>query len=228
MKIYLVLIILVGLLQACVIQPPPRPNDPYYSPVIKGSDRKPNLQQGSIYQDGFGLSFYGDRKASRIGDVISIELDERTVSSKSAGTTITKDSKINFNENGDGNTLLGTNPTLKGLSLATNLDQGREFEGASAADQSNSLQGSISVTVVDVFPNGNLVVRGEKWITLNQGDEYIRVEGILRPEDVSPVNSAPSSKLANSRISYGGTGSLSSVQEPGWLTKAFNSIFWPF
>ncbi len=155
-------------------------------------------------------------------------MNERTVSSKSAGTSITKDTTISFNEDSSGNTLLGTNPTFKNLSLLTNLDQGREFEGEAEADQSNSLQGNISVTVVDVFPNGNLVVRGEKWITLNQGDEYIRVEGILRPEDISPLNTVSSSKLANSRISYGGTGSMASSQTPGWLSKVFYSIFWPF
>ena len=228
MKRIMILLVPGLLLHACVIQPPPRPGDPYYSPVLAASTRQPGTEQGSIYQAGYGIALYGDRKASRIGDVITIELDERTVSSKSAGTSITKDAKVNFNEDSAGNTLLGVNPSFKNLSLPTTIDQSREFEGESGADQSNSLQGSISVTVVDIYPNGNLLVRGEKWITLNQGDEYIRVAGILRPEDISPLNTAPSAKLANARISYGGTGSLADAQEPGWLTKAFNSIFWPF
>lgn len=227
MKILLALT-LTTFCTACVIQPPPRANDPYYSPVLASSQRVAASQQGSTYQDGYGLSLYGDRKARRIGDVITIDLSERTVSSKSAGTTITKDAKVAFNEDSDGNTVLGTNPSFKNLSFATNLDQSREFEGDAAADQSNSLQGSISVTVVDVFPNGNLVVRGEKWITLNQGDEFIRVSGILRPEDITPLNTVASSKLADARISYGGTGALASSQEQGWLSKVFNSIFWPF
>lgn len=218
----------IVVLQACVIQPPPRPDDPYYSPVLASSPQVPQTEPGSLFQAGYELMLYGDRKARRVGDVITIELNERTVSSKSAGTTITKDSQVDFNEDSDGNTLLGTNPTFKNLSLATSVDQSREFEGEAEADQSNSLQGSISVTVVDVFPNGNLVVRGEKWITLNQGDEFIRVSGILRPEDISPTNTASSSKLANARISYGGTGSLASSQKPGWVTRIFNSIFWPF
>ena len=224
MKGLLIVLFSMLVLQACVIQPPPRPDDPYYSPVLAASQRTPSPQQGSIYQDGYGLALYGDRKARHVGDVITIVLNERTVSSKSAGTTITKDSTADFNDG----TLLGTVTSFKNLTLPTDIEQKREFEGDAAADQSNSLQGSISVTVVDVFPNGNLVVRGEKWITLNQGDEFIRVSGILRPEDISPQNSVSSSKLANSRISYGGTGALASSQSPGWLTKVFNSIFWPF
>lgn len=228
MNIRWVLVVAATVLTGCVIQPAPHPNDPFYSPVVATSPPVPATEVGSLYRDGYTLTLYGDRKARRVGDIITIELNERTVSSKSAGTSITKDTSIGFNEDSGGNTLLGTNPTFKNLALPTNIDQGREFEGGAEADQSNSLQGNITVTVVDVFPNGNLVVRGEKWITLNQGDEYIRVSGILRPEDISPTNTVGSSKLANARISYGGTGSMASSQKPGWITKIFNSIYWPF
>ena len=228
MKGLLILLLCTIVLQACVIQPPPHPDDPYYSPVLSASSRAQPTEQGSLYKEGYGLSLYGDRKARHIGDIITVVLNERTVSSKSAGTTITKDTSVDFNEDSSGNTLLGTNPSFKNLTLPTNIEQNREFEGEAEADQSNSLQGNISVTVVDVFPNGNLVVRGEKWITLNQGDEFIRVSGIIRPEDISPINTISSAKLANARISYGGTGALANSQEPGWLTKIFNSMFWPF
>ena len=228
MKGTFIVLVLAITLQACVIQAPPQPDDPYYAPVLATSMRSPASQQGSLYQEGYNLALYGDRKARQIGDVVTIVLSERTVSSKSAGTSITKDASVDFNEDADGNTLLGTNPSFKNLTLPTSVEQSREFEGGAEADQSNSLQGNISVTVVDVFPNGNLVVRGEKWITLNQGDEFIRISGIIRPEDISPTNMVSSSKLANARISYGGTGSLANSQEPGWLSKFFNSVFWPF
>jgi len=213
---------------ACVIQAPPRPDDPYYSPVLATSMRSPSSEQGSMYKDGYGVALYGDRKAQRIGDVITVVLNERTVSSKSAGTSITKDSSIEFIGDTGGSTLLGTNPSFKNMDLDTNLEQNREFEGEAEAEQSNSLQGNISLTVVDVFPNGNLVVRGEKWISLNNGNEFIRVSGILRPEDISATNAVSSSKLANARISYGGTGAFASSQEQGWITRLFNSVFWPF
>jgi hypothetical protein len=82
------------------------------------------------------------------------------------------------------------------------------FAGEASSNQSNSLSGSIAVQVSRVLPNGNLVVQGEKWIELNQGDEYIRLRGIIRPEDVSPTNTIPSTLVADARISYGGTGAL--------------------
>ena len=227
MKVYIGLALAL-LCSGCVIQAPPQPNDPYYSPVVTPSQRQPVATAGSIYRDGYGLSLYGDRKAHRIGDVITIVLNERTVSSKSSSTSIVKDNDISFNEDSDGNTILGTSPTFKGLSLPTDVQQERDFSGEAEADQSNSLQGNITVTVTDVLPNGNLVVRGEKWLTLNRGEEFIRISGIVRPTDVSQDNTVSSTKLADARIMYSGTGALASSQDMGWLSKFFNSVFWPF
>ena len=78
-----------------------------------------------------------------------------------------------------------------------------------------------------VVINGNLLVRGEKWIMLNNGNEYIRITGLVRPEDVSSENSVSSQRVANARIHYGGTGDLANTQEQGWLTSFFNGPWWP-
>jgi flagellar L-ring protein precursor FlgH len=102
-----------------------------------------------------------------------------------------------------------------------------DFEGDARANQSNNLVGNISVTVIHVLPNNNLVVRGEKWLTLNNGDEYIRLTGIVRPADVNPANEVVSTKIANARIQYSGTGAFSRAQTQGWLGKFFNSKWWP-
>jgi len=93
---------------------------------------------------------------------------------------------------------------------------------------SNSLSGNITVTVHDIMPNGTLVVRGEKWLTLNQGEEYIRVSGMVRPQDIGQDNSVPSTKLADARIEYAGTGSVSDTNVTGWMTRFFISPLWPF
>jgi flagellar L-ring protein precursor FlgH len=90
------------------------------------------------------------------------------------------------------------------------------------------LQGAIAVQVAKVLPNGNLVVQGEKWIKLNQGDEFIQLRGIIRPEDISPLNTIPSSLVADARISYGGTGIIEEANTPGWLTRFFTSPLNPF
>jgi len=210
----------------CMTNEKPHAGDPYYAPTISAAQAMPQRTDGSLYQDSYGLALFNDRKAHFVGDIITIKLSENTVSKKSATVNVKKDNATKFNS-GDG-TLLGSDPTLKGLSLATNIAQNRNFNGDAGADQSNSLQGNITVTVAEIMPNGNLIVRGEKWMTLNRGDEFIRISGIVRPDDVAPDNTVLSTRLANAKISYSGTGTLADSQNMGWLSKFFNSGWWPF
>lgn len=217
----LLMVLLAG---GCVVNPPARPGDPYYAPTASVTQPTPAATAGSLYQGSRGMSLYTDAKARNVGDIITIVLTERTVSSKSSGVNITKDSETSL----PGGTLFGMTPTLDGNPFDTNISQNRDFAGDAGADQRNSLSGNIAVTVADVLPNGNLVVRGEKWMTLNRGDEFIRVSGILRPEDISPQNTASSTRLANAQISYSGSGELANSQSMGWLSRFFNSAYWPF
>jgi flagellar L-ring protein precursor FlgH len=112
--------------------------------------------------------------------------------------------------------------------LNMGLDSTSSFGGEASSTQNNSLLGSIAVQVSQVLPNGNLMIQGEKWIQINQGDEYIRLRGIIRPEDLSAANSIPSTLVADARISYGGTGPLEESNTPGWLTRFFMSPMMPF
>ncbi len=210
-------------LQGCASSNKPVPNDPYYAPTVSSAGTLPQRTEGSLFQQAYGLSLFDDRKALRVGDIITIQLSERTVSRKSSGVSVTKDSSANF----DAGPILGRVPTLNGRTLETAVGQKRDFSGDADADQSNSLQGNITVTVAEVLPNGNLVVRGEKWMTLNRGDEFIRISGIVRPDDISPSNTVVSTRLANAKISYSGTGTLADSQSMGWLARFFNSEFWP-
>ncbi len=216
----------VMFLSGCLASNSPKPGDPYYAPTISAAQAMPQRTEGSLYQDSYGLSLFGDRKAHFVGDVITITLSENTVSKKSSNVNVKKDDSVVFNS-GAG-TLLGMDPSASKVNLATNVAQNRKFGGNSGADQSNSLQGNITVTVAEIMPNGNLVVRGEKWMTLNSGDEFIRISGIVRPDDVAPDNTILSTRLANAKISYSGTGSLADSQKMGWLAKFFNSPIWPF
>lgn len=201
----------------------PMADDPAYAPTIAANMPVPQRTEGSLYQDTYGMNLFNDRKAHFVGDVITVTLSERTVSRKSSGVNTSKNSGVEFNAG----PLLGVNPTFKGNELTTNLEQDRTFNGNADADQSNSLQGNITVTVAEILPNGNLVVRGEKWITLNRGDEFIRISGIVRAEDIAPDNTILSTRLANAKISYSGTGELAETQRMGWLSRFFNSAIWP-
>jgi flagellar L-ring protein precursor FlgH len=124
--------------------------------------------------------------------------------------------------------LMGQIPTFNGITMDTDFKSDLEFKGEAEADLSNRLQGDISVTVVDVFPNGTLSIRGEKWITLNRGDEYIRISGLVRPDDVTPENTVLSTKIAHAQITYSGEGDIANSQRMGWLGNFFNSPIWPF
>ncbi len=228
----MVLVLLSIALSACGSQINVRPDDPQYAPVVVATAPKPQPQEGSLYLDNHGLALFGNTNNHRVGDIVTILLDERTISSKSTGVVIDKEASVSLLENGAG-TVLGKDTTKKlpligNVTIPTNAAQSREFAGDASADQSNRLQGSISVTITDIMPNGNLVIRGEKWMTLNRGDEYIRISGILRKEDVTLQNTVSSTKLANARISYSGTGDLANSQRMGWLSRFFNSEYWPF
>lgn len=215
---------LFGLLTGCVITEPAKPNDPAYAPIVTATSAMPVPNRGGIYRPDYSVSLFEDRRAMRVGDILSVILSERTQSSKTADTEITKENSISF---GTGN-VLGAAPSIGGVNFSTEVAQDRELLGEASSDQSNSLSGSIAVTVADILPNGLLVVRGEKWMTLNNGQEFIRVKGLVRPEDVQPDNSVMSTKLADARITYSGTGDLADVNKQGWAAKFFNSEYWPF
>ena len=152
-------------------------------------------------------------------------MSEKTQAKKNAKTELKKENETNL----DAVTGLGGVPvSINGESLQFGISQDSNFKGDAKADQGNSLSGNISVHVLRVLPNGNLMIRGEKWLTLNNGDEYIRLTGVIRSKDINSNNTILSNKVANARIQYAGTGSFADANEQGWLVKFFNSTWWPF
>lgn len=215
--------------QGCTIGPDAKPGDAAYAPVAAPAMLPQAPNQGGIYRAENigsigGLSLFEDKRARRIGDVITVVLTESTTSSKKADTAIQKNDKINI----DAGVVLGAQPKLGGVNMSTSVNPQRNFDGAATSDQSNRLQGSIAVMVADVMPNGLLEVRGEKWMTLNRGEEFIRLRGYVRPEDVLPDNTVPSTKIADVRITYSGSGELAEANKQGWLSRFFSSQYWPF
>ena len=220
-QILVLLSLAVGCAQTRIIVQP----DPQYAPVdLNAMEFKPE-PNGSIFQTGRSVRLFEDNKAFRIGDVLSVTLLEATNASKSAETNTEKEDEADIGAS----LLFGSDgPTVNGnLVLNSEFDAEREFSGKGDSAQSNSLEGEIAVTVVDVLPSGNLVVRGEKIIGLNQGSEFIRISGLVRPQDVSTDNIVVSTKLANSRIFYGGGGSIAESNTKGWLSRFFDSPVFP-
>lgn len=211
----------IGLLNACTTFHDPAANDPQYAPKYPTVKKPTPNSAGSLFASGGYQALFDDTVAKRIGDIINVRLNESTVSKKSANTNIAKDTENTMS----GSIALGREIT--GLGNAggeiTNLSNSSDFAGSAGSDQSNSLQGNIAVTIAEVLPNGSFVVRGEKWMRLNQGDEFIRITGLIRPFDVDADNSIDSTRIANARITYGGTGAIADSNRIGWLAKFFNS-----
>lgn len=206
-------------------KPPVQANDPSFAPVVPNIPREHIAEDGALFKPYMANSLYSDVTARRVGDIITVTLRENTNATKSAGTTTSKETGVDVQPIIG---LGGNAVNIGGESIQLGVNAANEFAGDAQANQRNSLSGAISVTVVDVLPNQNLVIRGEKWLTLNQGDEYIRLTGIIRPADISPENEIVSTKVANARIQYSGTGSFARAQEKGWLTQFFASQYWPF
>lgn len=197
-----------------------RSDDPYYTPVYPNGINPSQAPTGGIYQAGMGDVFFGDQKASKVGDILTINLNETTTSTKANAATVSKSSSATIE-----------NPTVLGTELNVDTvvpEQGTDFSGNASANQNNSLNGTISVTVFRTYPNGLLAVRGEKWLRLNQGDEYIRFSGVVRKQDISPDNTVDSERVADARITYSGTGDVASGSEQGWVSRLINSRNMPY
>lgn len=217
--------LLMALLNACSATRIEVLPDPQYAPVDMKSEQFQPPTNGSIFQTGRSVRLFEDNKAFRVGDLLSITLSESTNASKSAATNTGKDDDVDISATA----ILGRIPTYNDNPFLTNsLSAERGFAGSGDSAQSNSLNGEISVMVTDILPNGTLVVRGEKIIGLNQGSEFIRLSGLVRPQDVSADNVVLSTKLANSRIYYGGGGVVAEANSRGWLSRFFDSPVFPF
>jgi flagellar L-ring protein precursor FlgH len=173
---------------------------------------------GAIFQAANGYApLTSGTRAAMVGDVLTIALVERTEATKSSTASTDRSGNIGL-----------APPTTGPLSLFgasdAALSGGGKFDGKGAAAQSNALQGEISVTIAAVYPNGTMLVRGEKLVTLNRGDEHVRIAGIVRAADIGPDNRIASTRVADARITYSGTGEIARASRQGWLNRFFSML----
>ncbi|WP_099604067.1 flagellar basal body L-ring protein FlgH [Stenotrophomonas maltophilia] len=214
----------VALLGGCVIAGDVRPY-PAMAPIQPIMPPQAAPTAGAIYAAGPTLQLYSDRRARDVGDLLTITLLENTTAQTSANTATNKESNLSLGTP----SILGAPVTLGGKDILSATAKGaRDFTGKGNSAQSNRLQGSVTVTVIQRLPNGNLVVQGQKNLRLNQGDELVQVQGIVRPGDISQDNTIPSSRVTEARIVYGGRGPVAQSNAMGWLSRFFNSGLTPF
>jgi len=227
MRIILTLTLIGGLGACSVVPPKPLAHSQGFEPVFPTSrpaDSAPAT--GGIYVAQQSDSWFGRGRHYRVGDVITVLLNESTQAARTQNSDLSREST---------NSML---PSSLGASLANrtginmlndiNLSENKVTnKGTGNAGQQASLTGSVAVSVVNILPNGNLVIRGEKQLALSEGTEVIQVAGIIRPDDIAPNNTVQSRRLAHAQIAYRGTGDLAAATRPGWGTSALMKL-WPF
>ena len=240
-------LLLTGMLTGCATVTDKPRHSAEFAPVRPMPIAKSPINNGSIYQLDGSESLFDDIKPHRVGDILTVKLQESTNASKSASSDAKKEGALALGQNftiggktpgvdeatGDStpvniSLLPGHSASrIRVPSLSTTMDNSHEFKGSGKSSQSNSFQGDITVTVVEVLPNKNLVVRGEKRLTINQGEEYIRFSGIVRPADIAEDNTIVSTKVADTTITYTGAGMVANANESGFASSVLFK-FWPF
>ena len=211
------------LLAGCATTPPAsvhqpmtaRPAPPAVSALANGS-----IYQGQNTAQGYAFRpLFEDRHARAVGDVLTININETTAASKKSGSSASRAGSSGMSVSSlfglPGKSLLGSN--LEANSSST-------FDGKGDSASNNAFTGIITVTVVEVLPNGNLLVSGEKQIGINQGSEFVRFSGIVNPTTISSANAVSSTQVADARIEYRGNGYIDEAQTMGWLSRFFLSF----
>lgn len=210
--------LIVALLAACNSAPK---RDMEYA-AVPPADIPPLPEgNGSIYQAGFERSWFENVRARRVGDILVVNLVEDTEAKHTNSGTVSRDSNTSI-----------TNPTLFGreisFDLGTSMGSNTDFSGDADNTQNNEFTGSVSVMVTELLSNGYMKVRGEKRIGMTGGNEYVKVSGIIRPEDIDLNNTVDSTKVADATLVYIGDGQTAKATQMGWLAKFFISAIMPF
>ena len=174
---------------------------------------------GTIYQAASYRPLFEDRRARHVGDVLTIVINEKTQAAKQASSNASKDNSVDASISGVAGIPL---KTLQGLGVTA--ESASQYADKSAVNSSNTFSGSVTVTVIEVLPNGNLVVSGEKQIALDKGTEYIRLSGVVQPDTIQAGNTVSSAKVADARIEYRTSAKFDSAEVMGWLARFFLSF----
>lgn len=215
----LLLLAATAVLGACTTVPPTNVQQPM---TVRPAPRNEAQANGSIYQAGASRTLFEDRRARYVGDTMTIVIAETTSASTKSNTNVSKASSISASV-----------PTVSGLpgksfqGLGLSAETSNTLAGKGDAAANNVFTGNIAVTVIEVLPNGNLLVSGEKQVSIGHGTEYIRLSGVVNPYFISTANTISSANVADARIEYKESGAISEAQIMGWLARFFLSVL-PF
>ncbi len=188
-----------------------------FAPAAPGTPAA-TVANGAIFQDNGYAPLTSGNRAAAVGDIVTIQLVERITASKSNSASTGRNGSV-------GLTPPATGP-LGSLFSASDVNMGgdQSFKGKGEAAQSSNLNGEISVTIAAVYPNGTMLVKGEKRLTLNRGDDMVQFSGLIRSVDISADNRVLSSRVADATIRYSGKGEIARASKQGWLQRFFSKI----
>lgn len=221
MKTILLILGMASLLSACVTT---TPSTAIHQPMsARPEPRNPAMAtNGAIYQVSSARPLFEDRRARFVGDIITINVVENVQASKKSGTTSEKTQTISAGV-----------PTISGLpfkslsGLTVDANNSNKFNGKGENSSAALFTSTITVTVIEVLSNGNLLVAGEKQIGLKEGEEFVRFSGVINPNTITTANTVQSTQIADARIEYKANGFLDDAQSMGWLSRFFLSYL-PF
>lgn len=191
-----------------------------FRPIRNTQVKAVRAPSGSLFSPTKAIGLYQPSSHYLVGDMILVRLEEKTSATKSLNYQTDKSGSFTLEP-----VTLSLGPVNVGNNdLNADYEQGKEFDSSAETKQKNFLKGDITVYVWEVMGNGNLIVAGEKWITLNKGEEYIRFSGEIRVEDIALDNTISSVKVGNARIEFSGKGDMQENQSPSLLSKLFGII----
>ncbi|MBK5942836.1 MAG: flagellar basal body L-ring protein FlgH [Halorhodospira halophila] len=200
---------------ACTPMPQEAPDpSPITAPRVDIPD-DPDERTGSVFDEQRSMRLFEDRSARRTGDLITVVIEEETAGDRSINSEMARQQEADIPAPQIG----GEDLEIFGRPFAFEQEGEASFEGGGSADQETNLTGTINAVVVDTTPNGHLVIRGEKNVRVSQGQETLRISGIVRTDDVGANNEVSSNRVANMQVGYTGEEALSDSAQPGWLTR---------
>ena len=231
---FLCLLIMALAVLGCADKPPVRDRTEYFGQVPEPVFAMPEKHYpGSLWQERNSESIlFMDHKASQVNDIVTVQIVESVAGTGSSNSKYEKESELGFQVDAlfglpqslGMNNFLGLGEPFQPGVKASSVN---DFEGKGSTTRSGSLSGTITCRVVEVFPNGNMEIRGTREVTLNREQQFIVMSGVIRQEDISAFNTIRSDHMADARIEYYGEGLLADKESPGWMARVLDWV-WPF
>jgi flagellar L-ring protein precursor FlgH len=187
-------------------------------------EKREELPTGSLFSQSSSFLASGDRRASGVGDILTVVLTETTQSTTQSKSSVSRDGSHTLGLPTPLSNVLGKGGLLSSVLADNAISAKHKYDGSGVSEQSNKMTGSVSSVITRIFPNGNFYISGIKQVTTNGGEDYVRLTGIIRPHDINSNNTIESKRIANAKIAFVSGGDVSDASKQGWLGRFFTVV----